>query len=412
MGPVMRGRYKIPSFTIPFAALASLPALASAQSLNSWSLPPPDATSSPKAEGPVDAQNPVVRPATPQAIPAPTPIPTITPLPVPPESATAAPDGQTAARPAPAPGTLARPRSGRTPETAPPPTPASPAATTLPEPAPSLAPEPQASSVTPDESALASAPAAETAWPMWLWAIPVALAAIATALFLFRRRRPEVLEWEETSEPQPSAGPETPPAPEPEAALPPPPLPTPAFSPARPAPALDDIALALDPVTMRLSLFYATLQYRVRLTATSSHPALKLTGDLISAHASLTREEQLAPQPENLLPLHSLPGLDPGEGVELKGEIQLPLTEIRALRQGNGSFLVPLARFCLVGEDGTALRRVFTLGIPGNGAGLNPLRIDAGPRNFEPLAASEIEEARLFPLRTGSLALDPQRAAG
>ena len=163
---------------------------------------------------------------------------------------------------------------------------------------------------------------------------------------------------------------------------------------------------------MRLSLFYATLQYRLSLKASSSQPALKVTGDLISAHASLTREEQLAPQPDNLPTLHSLPGLKVGEKMELKGEIQLPLTAIRALRQGGGSFFVPLARFCLVTEDGTALRRVFTVGSPREGAGLAPLRIDAGPRDFTPLAASEIEPARQFPLNAGSLPLDPQRVAG
>lgn len=412
----MRGRFKIPSFTMPFVALASLPVLANAQSLNTWSLPEPDATTAPKAEGPVDPQNPIVRPTTPEPTPTPTPIPTITPLPVPSTTVTAAPIAETPARPTQAPGAAAGPRpevaSGTSQQEAAP----SPTAT-LPEPAPSPAPVPQQSSVVPDEGGIASTPPAGTAWPLWWWALPAILvAAIAAALLLFRRRRPEALEWEETTEPQPSANAEAPAAaPEPEVAPAPPPappLPTPAFSPSRPAPAQDDITLALEPVTMRLSLFYATLQYRLCLRASSSQPALKVMGDMISAHASLTHEEQLAPQPDNLPALHSLPGLAAGEKVELRGEIQLPLTAIRALRQGGGSFLVPLARFCLVTESGNALRRVFTVGLRREGTGLAPLRIDAGPRDFTPLAASEIETARQFPIVAGSLPLDPQRAAG
>jgi hypothetical protein len=163
---------------------------------------------------------------------------------------------------------------------------------------------------------------------------------------------------------------------------------------------------------MRLSLFYATLQYRLAVTSSEARGPLYISGDLSSAHASLSRDEQLAPPPESLAQLHTLPELVPGKPCELKGEIQLPLGAIRALRRGGGAFFVPLMRLCLIGADGTALRRVFTLGIPGGGNGLAPLRIDTGPRNFEPLAAREIEAARDLPLNMGSLPLDPQRAAG
>lgn len=259
---------------------------------------------------------------------------------------------------------------------------------------------------------------------MWWWAAAAALAAIALGLFLLKRRGRNVPEWEEEEEeealPQPVANAE--PLPEPEkqpasvAELPRRPLPQPNFSPTPPAPAQaelpEDISVSFEPVTMRLSLFYATLQYRLVLTATGTRAPLKVLGDLISAHASLTQDEQLAPPPESLPQIHALPGLSSREPVELKGEIQLPLAAIRALRQGGGAFFVPLVRICLIGEDGTALRRVFTLGLPGGAAGLAPLRTDTGPRSFEPLAAREIELARQLPLRTGTLPLDPQRAAG
>ena len=189
------------------------------------------------------------------------------------------------------------------------------------------------------------------------------------------------------------------------------PLPTPAFTPPSPAAPSEAVKVEFEPVSIRLSLFYATLQYRLSLNATGDSGPLELLGDLISAHGSLTREEQLAPQPGALAVLHTLSGLASGETTVLKGEVQLPLTQIRALRRGGGSFLVPLARFCLAGQDGTAMRRVFTLGLPGEGAGLLPLRIDTGPRSFEPLQAREIEAARQLPVQSSSLPLDPRRAA-
>lgn len=181
---------------------------------------------------------------------------------------------------------------------------------------------------------------------------------------------------------------------------------------AKPAATPEDISIALQPVMMRLSLFYATLQFRLTVTSSEDREALSVFGDLSSAHASLSRDEQLAPPLESLAQLHTLPEIGPGKSCELKGEVQLPLGAIRALRRSGGAFFVPLVRLCLVGADGTALRRVFTLGIPGGESGLAPLRIDTGPRNFESLAAREIEAARDLPLNMESLPLDPQRAAG
>lgn len=422
----MRGQYNARTCSILAAALASVSVAAHAQQVETWSLPEPGATSTPRTQGPVDAENPVIGPTGPSAGPAgappstatPAPAPSIAPAPVitpppPPRESESTPPA--VARPS-ASVPTARPQHEESPQVAPT------AGTSLP--------------ATPDQTQTPAAPPGSSAYPQsvateadsettsaWWWTIPAALglAAVAVGLFLLRRRRPQTLEWQEVAAWRPA--PEAEPDAAPDAAINEPPvspaetasllpLPTPTFTPP-PAPAApgEGISFDFEPVSVRLSLFYATLQYRISLTAPQGHAALELSGDLLSAHGSFTQEEQLAPQPGDLATLHTLPGLAPGETAELKGEVQLPLSQIRALRRGGGSFLVPLARFCLTGNDGTALRRIFTLGLAG-GAGLVPLRIDTGPRSFEPLAAREIEAARDFPLQTRTLPLDPQRAAG
>lgn len=411
----MRGQYKVLIPTIAMAALA--PPAVQAQSLNTWSLPEPEQTTPSTVQGPVDAENPSVRPVQPQERPAgqpsasvtPTPVPTITPPPAvrapqPTATANSSPASRESAGTSTAP---ARPQPSRTPETtnsvSPAPT-ASPTATAVP-PLPEPAVREMSQSAGAEPGAFEAPPAAsesQSSW--WWWALPVALAVLGLLIFLRRRAAP-------TAQTPARAAPAPQPTPQPKRA----PLVTPkAEAPpaAKPAATPEDISIALQPVMMRLSLFYATLQFRLTVTSSEDREALSVFGDLSSAHASLSRDEQLAPPLESLAQLHTLPEIGPGKSCELKGEVQLPLGAIRALRRSGGAFFVPLVRLCLVGADGTALRRVFTLGIPGGESGLAPLRIDTGPRNFESLAAREIEAARDLPLNMESLPLDPQRAAG
>lgn len=174
-----------------------------------------------------------------------------------------------------------------------------------------------------------------------------------------------------------------------EATTPPPP----AHSAAPLADMPDPLDIAFEPLGLRLSLVYATLRYRLVLTALHDMPTGHVLGDMISAHGSLSPAEQLAPPPEMLTPLAPLPPMRAGERRERTGEMALPLSAIRAVRRGDASFLVPLVRLCLLREGAPPMRRVFTLGLPGEGPGLAPLPLGA-PRNFEPLAAREVEQAR------------------
>lgn len=380
------------------AATALFPALAAApvraQSLGGWSLPAPEASNAapaahPAAQGPVDAQNPVVRPAASETS----------------APETAAPEPTVSASPAPAPvitpppvraAPQAAPRSGSTPSPArPAPAPASepfaaaPAGTPQPEPAPAV--------TEPASRTVPTSPAPDGSWPAWWWMLPAGLAMLAAAFLLWRRRSRQ----EESEAPE---APVTPPAPRPSPAL------RPAPAPERPRAGGD---LLFEPTAMRLSLVYATLQFRLVLTAKTEIPPGKLMAGMISAHGSLPQAMQLAPPVEALDMVQAFPATAPGQVLEVKGELQVPLASVRPVQRGGASFMVPLVRLALLGEDGPALPRlelgfVFTVGLAGDGPALAPLRIDTGPRSFTGLATREIESAR----RTVLLGLDPARAAG
>lgn len=161
------------------------------------------------------------------------------------------------------------------------------------------------------------------------------------------------------------------------------------------------LATAFTATAVRLSLVYATVQYEFEVAnaGTSDLSELQVRADLVSAHSSLGTHEQLAPAPEWLELKHTLMGLAPGETQTLKGEVRVPLNQIRPLVKGSAQFLVPLVRFCILASDGSGVRRVFTAGPSNPGSGtIASVRLDAGPRNLRELDAREIEAARGFAL--------------
>jgi LPXTG-motif cell wall-anchored protein len=251
------------------------------------------------------------------------------------------------------------------------------------------------------------------------WLIPGLLGAAllggCAVLFLRRRRQADTA----IAIDEEAAAPASPPAPPPVPAARPqvgsgmaqPPAP-PLTKPATAAPSLSveplHLATAFRAKAVRLSLVYATVQYELELAnaGTSDLAQLQIRADLMSAHSSLGTHEQLAPAPETLEVKHTLPDLAPGESQTLKGEVRVPLNQIRPLVKGNAQFLVPLVRFCILAPDGSGVRRVYTVGPSDAGSGtIASVRLDAGPRNLRELDAREIEAARGF-------ALDPQIVHG
>jgi hypothetical protein len=164
------------------------------------------------------------------------------------------------------------------------------------------------------------------------------------------------------------------------------------------------LTVKFTPGTLRLSLVFVTLQYRLDVTSRADRPLrLRVQADLTSAHGSIDTREQLAPDPAQLELRHDVPVLAPEESVTLEGEVRVPLQDLRMLARGSARFVIPLVRLCLL-TDAAAGRRVYTVGPqPSADAPLAPIRIDAGPRTHRELGWREIVAARGF-------ALDPVRA--
>ncbi len=408
----MRGKGKsIPYSFVLAAIVVAAPAGVHAQSLQDWSLPAPDPTpTGPGVQGPVDPQNPIVQPTDAPPSPAPSstaPAPRVTPSAAPaarptasptPQSPSATPTAPATQRSAPAePAPAPQPTPSASPSNA-----AAPVPTTEPSQPAERLPEPETVPAAPNED---NAPA-------WWWAIPLILLALVAGFLVLRRRKAaapaENLPLAETAEPD-SPAPEIPTAPVPT----PKPAPQPA-PPAAPAIAASRASGQIDfqPAVLRLSLFYATLQFHLRLTANTEFPSGKLLADMISAHGSLSQEVQLSPHPDAMQVVGQFSQLAPGQIFDIKGELQLPLNAIRAVHQGNAQVMVPLVRLALLGDNKPGLPHlelgcVFTIGLPGSGPALSPLRVDTGPRDFTGLIAREIESAR----RTSLLGLDHARAA-
>ena len=255
-------------------------------------------------------------------------------------------------------------------------------------------------------------------------AIALALLVVIGGFFLLRRRRhthPEPAHSESPASTAPA--PASPPQPEAPAAMPAqaPTPPTPP-APASPAPAPSQPRaeahgeISFEPLSLQLSSDKVALRFRFTITALTEIPPLRLHADMIGAHGTADTQAQLYPSLDALPSLGTIPYLKPGQKVDFEAEMQLPLSAIRPVRDGNAEFFVPLVRLAMAVDTSHAdyfddlphleLGMVFTIGQPAAGApdrtrALAPLRIDTGPRDFSPLDAREIAAGRrksLFPL--------------
>jgi hypothetical protein len=160
-----------------------------------------------------------------------------------------------------------------------------------------------------------------------------------------------------------------------------------------PAPPADEaLHVKLEPLRLSLTLMNATLAWRLEVANRGARPLIGLTigADMISAHASMSPEEQLS-GPSDLADggaqsVQRIERLEPGESRAVEGEFRLPLAQIVPIRQGKAALLLPLARFRLEAEGAQPLVRTFAVGQPGDGSALQPFRLDQGPRIYPRLA--------------------------
>ncbi len=347
-----------------------------AQSVNDYRLPGATSTPAPSgAQGPVDAAEPAVR----QSVATPSPSPQPSP------AATQTPPARTAPSPVPSAAPRARPSTQVAaplpqPQPQPQPQPSATLAAPLPQASPSVAPPPTVLPTAPGSSSTPLIP--ETLWPWLAAALALAAAGFAALWWRSRKARPAVVEFER---PVPTQ------APAPQPASPPTPTATPSSAPA--------IEIVLEAQRLTASLMATTLTYRLRLTNRGDQAltTLAIEGDMVSAHASLPPDQQIASPAQRLELRHAAVDLAPGASTEFSGDLRLALTAITPIRAGDGAYFVPLARLRVeastpAGETQLTVQ-TFVIGelAENPGAPLRPFRLDQGPRTYARLGQRVVD---------------------
>jgi hypothetical protein len=143
----------------------------------------------------------------------------------------------------------------------------------------------------------------------------------------------------------------------------------------------------LEATRLSLTLMNVTLSYRLTL-ANDSGASIRdiiVGGDMVTAHASVPIDQQIAEPGQTLQRQHRIPLLLPDQNAQLSGELRLPIPAIHALRRKDTVMFVPLLRLRIDAQDmdQIALQTLVIGQSPaGPGAGLRPFRLDLGPRIY------------------------------
>ncbi len=146
------------------------------------------------------------------------------------------------------------------------------------------------------------------------------------------------------------------------------------------------------------SLMATTLLYRLVVRNEGAEPltALAIEGDMVSAHASLPPEQQIANPDQRMELRHALVSLAPGESAEFTGDMRLPLTAITPIRAGEAAYFVPLVRIRVEGAGSTpdplVAAQTFVIGeVADPNSALRPFRLDLGPRSYARLSQRQVD---------------------
>lgn len=175
------------------------------------------------------------------------------------------------------------------------------------------------------------------------------------------------------------------------------PAPTPAAPPAsalNPAPAGPSLLIEAQVKQLARSMRFATLSYQLRVTNRGAHPLENVSfgGDLVTAHARVPTQAQLADPAVALAPVRSIERLDPGESAEFTGEFRLPVEEIRPIPHGKAVVYVPLLRVRAEATGMAPVARTFVVGLRQPGAQrLQPFRLDEMPQTYHAVGQTALD---------------------
>lgn len=139
-------------------------------------------------------------------------------------------------------------------------------------------------------------------------------------------------------------------------------------------------------IKLARSMMFASLSYEIAVTNRTGKPIenLRFGGDVVTAHARIPAEQQLADPAMPLAPMKDIARLDPGETAQLKGDLRLPVKDIRPIPHGSAVVYVPLLRVRAEAEGFDPVARTFVVGLLPSGVGqkLQPFRLDEMPQVY------------------------------
>lgn len=190
-------------------------------------------------------------------------------------------------------------------------------------------------------------------------------------------------------------------APSVEAAPPSPSKPTtpPAVTPPEPVYHPEDVIngdarldLALEVVSASRSLMMFTMDFRLDIAnrADSAVRQLVVSGRLACAQKGRGTGEVIAPGQA----LETVPRIGPQQSHRISGQLQLPLNEVQAMRQGSKPLFIPLLHVTLEGEGRRAISHSFVIGTPSTASTgrVHPLPLDGPPGSLPVLRAQLIRQ--------------------
>jgi hypothetical protein len=337
------------------AALALAAPLLAQQQSDTFTLPEATPTPSPAPAGPADERAGVAIP--PRAAPSAAPSPVIQPLPSP--SAARSPSPSATPRPAPQVSASAPAPAATAPAAAPSDSVAG-DPLTLPPANPQVVPAAPATSPT----VAVGEPLFDLAdwWPLVASAL-AAFAVLGGFAAWQRRRKPKVARLAPPVEAGDTAAPAS----------------------IDDAPRLD---LTLEIVSATRSVMMFTVQYRLNIANRSDRAVTDLAAAVQLACARASGGN--APSAGAAQSAAGIARVGPQQARSITGTVQLPLSAIAPLRQGQTPMFVPLVHVTLEGESLPALARTFVIGTPSPSGRVHPILLDAPPGGIAGLVAQAV----------------------
>jgi hypothetical protein len=206
------------------------------------------------------------------------------------------------------------------------------------------------------------AAAMAVAWWPWAAGGAGALVMLGLGALLRRRRKPALLRL---------AAPAPAPAPDEDA-----------------APDLARLDLMLEITGATRSVMMFTLQYRLTIANRTGRAVNDLAVAVQLACARRGSANGAAPGAAQQLA--QVERVGPHQNRSLTGTVQLPLSAIAPLRQGQQPLFIPLVHVTLDGDGAAALTRSFVIGTPSTAGRVHPIRLDTPPGAIPDLTAQAV----------------------